>query len=149
MATGKCGLKLPSVCLPKQGWLIDRVAQRELARRPRGGGGGGAGGGAGGNRGEGAGGQGGGARAAAPGAAAPGAGRDPRAVGAEVRWPRVSRVSLRRRNRAVSVLTARRPATLGGVFGSSSNGPLPGRKVCTGAASVLFPLPLSLSGLVW
>lgn len=26
MATGKCGLKLQSVCLTKQGWLIDRVA---------------------------------------------------------------------------------------------------------------------------
>lgn len=34
MATGKCCLKLQSVCLPKQGWLTDTVAQRESGGAP-------------------------------------------------------------------------------------------------------------------
>lgn len=34
MATGMCCLKLQSVCLPKQGWLTDTVAQRESGGAP-------------------------------------------------------------------------------------------------------------------
>ncbi|XP_027424589.1 translation initiation factor IF-2-like [Zalophus californianus] len=150
MATGKCCLKLQSVCLPKQGWLTDSVAQRDSGQAParrRVVAGGGDAVPAGRGRRPAA------RRAAAAatrGRAGP-AGHRPPPADPEVRPPPVSRVARARRTPAgfcpqPPAATAPRRR---GVFGSRQNGPLPARKVRARTASVLFPLPLSLSGLVW
>lgn len=122
MATGKCCLKLQSVCLPKQGWLTDSVAQRESGRAPArrrvvAGGGGHSGPG--------------GTRGPSTSACRPGAATTAR----QPRGPRSAAAG-----RVLSAAACSYGPAAARVSGSGQNGPLPARR-CGRTAAVLFPLP--------